>query len=84
VPTNDSDPNHLSLSAVLVSGLSNGAVTLNSSGSFLYTPKAGWTGSDSFQYYATDGRRQGGVAGVTSALFFQGLDALLPDDKSLL
>ena len=41
--------------AVLVSGPSNGALTLNADGSFTYTPNAGFDGSDSFTFVANDG-----------------------------
>lgn len=43
-----------SLTAVLVSGTSNGSLTLNADGSFSYTPNANFNGSDSFTYYARD------------------------------
>jgi VCBS repeat-containing protein len=52
---NDSDVDGDALSAVLVSDVSNGSLTLNSNGSFSYTPDAGYSGSDSFEYKANDG-----------------------------
>jgi ELWxxDGT repeat protein len=55
VLTNASSPSGLTLSAVLVSGPSNGSLTLNADGSFTYTPNAGFLGQDSFTYQATDG-----------------------------
>jgi len=43
------------LTAALVSGPSNGTLTLNANGSFIYTPNTGFTGpSDSFQYTANN------------------------------
>jgi VCBS repeat-containing protein len=54
VLTNDSDPDSNTLSAVLGSGPSHGAVSLNSNGSFTYTPAANFNGSDSFTYRASD------------------------------
>jgi hypothetical protein len=45
--------------AVLVSGPSNAAhngFTLNPDGSFTYTPKGGFVGTDSFTYFANDGK----------------------------
>ncbi len=54
VLTNDSDPDGDSITAVLVSGPSNGALTLNDNGSFDYTPTTGFSGSDSFTYKAND------------------------------
>ncbi len=55
VLSNDTDVDGGSLTVVLVSGTSNGSVTLNADGSFLYTPNAGFNGSDSFTYTANDG-----------------------------
>jgi Ca2+-binding RTX toxin-like protein len=55
VLANDSDPEGKPLSAWLTSGPSNGSITLNSDGSFSYTPKAGFSGIDFFSYYADDG-----------------------------
>jgi VCBS repeat-containing protein len=55
VLANDTDPDGDQLTAVLVSGPSHGTLTLNSNGSFTYTPKAGYTGSDSFTCKASDG-----------------------------
>ncbi|HEV3343943.1 MAG TPA: ELWxxDGT repeat protein [Pirellulales bacterium] len=43
------------LTAVLVSGPSHGALTLNGDGSFTYTPNAGFDGKDTFTINATDG-----------------------------
>lgn len=52
---NDSDPDgNLPLTAVLVTGVSNGSLTLNANGSFTYTPTAGFSGTDSFTYRAQD------------------------------
>ena len=55
VLSNDTDPEHDALTAVLVSGPAHGSLTLNSNGSFSYTPSSGYTGSDGFQYKANDG-----------------------------
>ena len=52
---NDSDADGDPLTAVLVSGVSNGTLTLNADGSFDYTPAAGFEGTDSFTYVANDG-----------------------------
>jgi len=54
VLTNDTDPEEDSLTATLVSDVSNGSLTLNSNGSFSYTPSANFNGSDSFTYRAND------------------------------
>src|SRR5205823_3335131 len=57
-----------SLTVALVSGPSHGALTLNGGGSFTYTPVAGYTGSDSFTYQASDGQLDSNVATVTLAV----------------
>ena len=54
VLANDVDPEGETLTAVKVSDPSHGSVTLNSNGSFLYTPTAGYVGADSFTYKAYD------------------------------
>jgi VCBS repeat-containing protein len=55
VLANDSDAEGYSITAVKVSDPSHGAVTLNSNGSFTYTPEANYNGGDSFTYRAYDG-----------------------------
>jgi uncharacterized delta-60 repeat protein len=50
VLANDSDPNHLPLTAALVAGPAHGQVTFHSDGSFTYTPAAGYSGPDNFTY----------------------------------
>jgi uncharacterized repeat protein (TIGR01451 family) len=54
VLTNDNDPNGDPLTAVLITGPSNGTLVFNSDGSFSYTPNANFDGSDSFTYTARD------------------------------
>ena len=53
------------LSAVLVGSTANGALTLNSDGSFIYTPSNNFAGVDSFTYEATNGTQTSDVATVT-------------------
>ena len=55
VLVNDEDADGDTLSATVYSDPENGTLTLNSDGSFTYTPNAGYTGSDSFTYLASDG-----------------------------
>ncbi|HUQ53245.1 MAG TPA: tandem-95 repeat protein, partial [Gammaproteobacteria bacterium] len=55
VLANDTDAQPGPLTAVLLSGASNGTVTLRADGSFTYTPNAGFVGDDTFQYRARDG-----------------------------
>ena len=59
VLANDTDDGLLSpLVAMLVSDVSHGSLTLNSDGSFDYTPDSNFTGADSFVYAANDGEFQ--------------------------
>lgn len=57
---NDTDADSDVLSASLVSGPAHGTVSVQTDGSFAYTPTAGYSGPDSFTYEAADGF-QGGV-----------------------
>jgi len=61
---NDTDPEGTTLTAQRVSGPSHGALTLNSNGSFTYTPTTNYTGSDSFTYMASDGALTSNIATV--------------------
>lgn len=54
-----------SLQAVLVNSALNGALNLNTNGSFSYTPNPGYSGQDSFTYQATDGSVSSNAATVT-------------------
>jgi VCBS repeat-containing protein len=51
---NDSDPDGDPLTAVLATGPANGTLTLNANGSFAYTPRTNFNGTDSFTYQAQD------------------------------
>ncbi len=66
VLANDADPDTPGpLRAVLVSNPSHGTVALSANGSFTYTPAAGFSGTDSFTYRATDGVASSNIATVT-------------------
>ena len=62
---NDSDVEGDALMASLVSGPSNGTLTLNANGTFTYTPNANFNGTDSFTYVANDGLADSAPATVT-------------------
>jgi VCBS repeat-containing protein len=69
---NDTDPNGDPLTAILFPSdpmqpnrTAHGMVTLNSNGSFLYTPDDGFTGSDFFLYSVSDGSLNSSFAAVT-------------------
>ena len=65
VLANDSDVENDALSAILVTDVSNGSLTLNPDGSFSYTPDLNFNGVDSFSYTANDGTVDGNTVTVT-------------------
>jgi VCBS repeat-containing protein len=65
VLANDTDIEGDALTAILDTAPVNGELTLNPNGSFSYTPAAGFTGSDSFTYMASDGQADSNLATVT-------------------
>jgi hypothetical protein len=62
---NDSDANGDTLTASVVTLPTHGTLSLSSTGSFTYTPTAGYTGSDSFTYKAKDAALFSNVATAT-------------------
>lgn len=63
---NDVDPEgDNTIQAVLTAQPTSGQVTLNSNGTFTYTPSAGFIGTDTFRYRATDGGPLSNEATVT-------------------
>ena len=64
VLANDSDPESDPLTAILVTDVSNGTLTLYSTGAFEYTPDANFVGEDMFVYKANDGELDSGDANV--------------------
>ncbi|MDJ0878497.1 MAG: DUF2341 domain-containing protein [Halieaceae bacterium] len=78
VLVNDTDADDDPLTASLVSGPGNAAsFTLNSDGSFSYTPEANFSGTDSFIYQADDGN--GGTDTATATITVNAV----ADDPSL-
>ena len=65
---NDTDVENDALSAAVVAGPSNGALTFPGDGSFVYTPNANFNGGDSFTYTAADGGLNSNVATVSIAV----------------
>ncbi|MDI9589031.1 MAG: Ig-like domain-containing protein, partial [Acidobacteriota bacterium] len=65
VLTNDTDFDPTILTAVKVTDPVNGTLTLNTDGSFTYTPAANYHGTDTFTYKANDGLADSNVATVT-------------------
>jgi len=64
VLANDSDADGNTLSASLAAPPAHGSVVLNVDGGFTYTPQAGYSGSDSFTYKASDGTATSAPAAV--------------------
>ena len=64
VLVNDTDARGFPLTAILVSSVSNGTLTLGSNGSFTYTPNLNFNGTDSFTYKANDGSLDSNVVTV--------------------
>jgi VCBS repeat-containing protein len=65
VLANDTDVDSGALTAVLVSGVSHGSLTLNSNGTFSYTHDGSETTSDSFTYKANDAALDSNVVTVS-------------------
>ena len=56
------------LTAVLTTGPAHGTLMLNADGSFVYTPAANYSGTDSFSYQSAEGTTLGNVAVVQLAI----------------
>ena len=63
---NDADADDADLTAELLSGATNGVVSLQDDGTFAYTPRTGFYGYDSFTYRVYDGR--GGTDEATATI----------------
>lgn len=61
---NDTDAESNPLTATIVTNPGNGVLVLNPSGGFIYTPRIGFSGTDSFSYLANDGRLNSEAATV--------------------
>jgi serralysin len=59
----DADGNPLTILSYQATSAAGGSVTMNSDGTFTYTPAIGFAGTDSFTYAVSDG--QGGQASAT-------------------
>ncbi len=65
VLANDSDVEGSSLTAAVVTDPAHGVLNLLANGGFTYTPSAGWSGTDTFTYTASDGSASSTPALVT-------------------
>jgi ribosomal protein L27 len=77
----DSDGDALTVAAFDTTSVQGGAVIMNADGSFTYTPPAGFTGSDSFSYTATDGTAQ---AQATALVQVAALGGLMSEFQSII
>ncbi len=66
---NDTDADGGTLSATLGANVSHGALALSSNGSLTYMPTAGFSGTDTFTYTATDGIATSAPATVTITVY---------------
>jgi hypothetical protein len=64
VLSNDTGNN---LTAVLQDNVQNGTLTLDATGAFTYVPNEGFTGDDTFTYFANDGNANSALVNVTLA-----------------
>lgn len=69
---NDTDADGDKLSITAVGTASGGTVAINADGSVTYTPKAGFTGTDSFTYTISDGQGHTANSSVSLAAMVQG------------
>jgi len=65
VLNNDTDTENDLLTAALIDNVTNGTLTLNTNGSFEYTPNPDWNGFDTFTYKANDTKANSNIATVT-------------------
>ena len=80
VLTNDTDPDGNALFATVLVGPSQGALSLNSDGSFLYTHTSGTDTNDSFTYKVSDGVGGVDTAVVTISVLPKNLDPVANAD----
>ena len=73
---NDNDPEGDALDVGLISTVSNGELTLNPDGSFLYTPNENFNGLDVFTYIANDFQQSSEIANVRLAVGNQAPEAV--------
>ena len=80
VLTNDVDGDWDPITAVLDTTASNGALTLNSDGSFGYNPDENFCGADGFTYHADDESASSNVVTVTLTITCVNDDPVADDD----
>ena len=83
VIANDFDIEEDGLSAVLTRRPSNGVLTLNADGSFIYTPNADFNGSDVFRYKVNDGTGDSNINAIVSITVNPVNDAPVAHDQGV-
>jgi len=83
VLANDSDPEGAQLSVSVVTMPENGTLELNADGSFLYTPDEAFSGTDYFEYSASDENLESNVATVTITVANNHIPVSNPDTYSI-
>jgi RHS repeat-associated protein len=68
VLTNDTDAEHDTLSAVIITAPAHGTLSTNADGTLTYIPAANYNGTDSFTYKANDGELDSAVATVSLSI----------------
>ncbi|MEM7128643.1 MAG: Ig-like domain-containing protein [Chloroflexota bacterium] len=79
---NDSDPEGDALTAILVSTVSYGGLSLNEDGTFSYTPNPDYSGDDSFTYIVTDGNEESDETQVNITINPQNDGPVATDDTA--
>ena len=77
---NDFDAENSSLSATKIDDPTNGSITLNSNGTFTYTPATGFEGVDTFTYQVNDGTDNSAL-GTVQVTVGNGLSGQLNSDE---
>ncbi|MEG3863624.1 DUF4347 domain-containing protein, partial [Microcoleus sp. herbarium12] len=82
---NDTDANGDSRTAVVVAGPTKGTIVLNAAtGDFVYTPQAGFVGTDTFTYKASDGTDSSVQAATVTIDVTNAAPVAIPDSYNVL
>jgi len=79
---NDSDVDEDTLTSIIDTTTVNGILTLNSDGSFTYTPDANFNDSDSFTYHANDGLLDSNIVTVDISVTPENDAPIAQDDNA--
>ena len=79
---NDSDVDGDTITSVIDTSTNNGALALNSDGSFTYTPNANFVGIDSFTYHVNDDLLDSNIATVDITISSENDAPVAQDDQT--